>query len=391
MRYYKTGEFAKMANVSIRTIRYYDQKGLLKPSAMTPKGYRLYSDDDFVKLQQILSLKYLGFSLEEIFSMTIKTDRDSLKESLSLQNKLITQKISHLKAVQTSLKETESLLDSKEEIDWKAILNLIHLSTMEDDLVDQYKNSTNVEIRIRLHEKYSVNPVHWFNWLYQEYHLQGQEKILEIGCGNGSLWKMNEQYLSKDLDITLNDVSSGMIHDAKENLKGLSQFTYHQFDAHHIPYKDHSFDVVIANHVMFYLKDIPQALQEIKRVLKKGGLFYVSTYGAHHMKEIRDLTKEFNPKVTLSSVNLYDLFGFENGEEILAPYFHDITLQRYDDHLEVTDMNEIANYIISCHGNQLEYLAKDYEGFRKLLESKMKNHKFFYVTKEAGLFICRND
>ncbi len=54
-------------------------------------------------------------------------------------------------------------------------------------------------------------------------------------------------------------------------------------------------------------------------------------------------------------------------------------------------MNEIANYIISCHGNQLEYLAKDYEGFRKLLESKMKNHKFFYVTKEAGLFICRND
>jgi DNA-binding transcriptional MerR regulator len=42
MRYYKTGEFAKMANVSIRTIRYYDQKGLLKPSAMTPKGYRLY-------------------------------------------------------------------------------------------------------------------------------------------------------------------------------------------------------------------------------------------------------------------------------------------------------------------------------------------------------------
>ena len=66
MRYYKTGEFAKMANVSIRTIRWYDKQGLLKPTMIAENGYRLYTDKDFVKLQQILSLKQLGFSLEEI-------------------------------------------------------------------------------------------------------------------------------------------------------------------------------------------------------------------------------------------------------------------------------------------------------------------------------------
>lgn len=69
MKYYKTGEFARMANVSIRTIRYYDNQGLLKPTYINDKGYRFYTDKDFVKLQQILSLKYLGFSLDEIFSM----------------------------------------------------------------------------------------------------------------------------------------------------------------------------------------------------------------------------------------------------------------------------------------------------------------------------------
>lgn len=54
-KYYRTGEFAKMANLSIRTIRYYDQIGLLKPSQIADNGYRLYTDKDFIKLQKIIS------------------------------------------------------------------------------------------------------------------------------------------------------------------------------------------------------------------------------------------------------------------------------------------------------------------------------------------------
>ena len=61
--YYTSGEFARKANVTLRTIRYYDKQGILKPSKVNEKGYRYYTDGDFAKLQKILSLKYLGFSL----------------------------------------------------------------------------------------------------------------------------------------------------------------------------------------------------------------------------------------------------------------------------------------------------------------------------------------
>ena len=64
--YYSSGEFARMAQVSVRTIRFYDKQNILKPSYITPAGARFYTDSDFVKLQQILLLKYLGFSLEDI-------------------------------------------------------------------------------------------------------------------------------------------------------------------------------------------------------------------------------------------------------------------------------------------------------------------------------------
>ena len=52
--YYTSGEFAKKANVTLRTIRYYDRQGILKPSKVADNGYRLYTDADFAKLQKIL-------------------------------------------------------------------------------------------------------------------------------------------------------------------------------------------------------------------------------------------------------------------------------------------------------------------------------------------------
>ena len=69
--YYSSGEFAKKANVTVRTIRYYDKQNILKPSLLTEDGVRFYTDSDFTRLQQILLFKYLGFSLEDIRNMTI--------------------------------------------------------------------------------------------------------------------------------------------------------------------------------------------------------------------------------------------------------------------------------------------------------------------------------
>lgn len=63
---YTVGEVAKTAHLSVRTLHHYDQIGLLKPSARTDAGYRLYTDDDLHLLQQVLFFKELGFGLEEI-------------------------------------------------------------------------------------------------------------------------------------------------------------------------------------------------------------------------------------------------------------------------------------------------------------------------------------
>ena len=69
--YYSSGEFARMAQITVRTVRYYDKQNILKPSLVTPTGARFYTEEDFARLQQIMLLKYLGFSLEDIREFTV--------------------------------------------------------------------------------------------------------------------------------------------------------------------------------------------------------------------------------------------------------------------------------------------------------------------------------
>lgn len=391
--YYTSGEFAKMANVSIRTVRYYDKQGLLKPAGMSEAGYRLYTDADFARLQKILSLKYLGFSLDEIRSITINDDDNGfMEESVRLQLNLIRKRIEHLKLVEQTLEETARLVGENPVIDWNKILHLIHVTTMEKSLVEQYKNAANINIRIDLHKKYAVNPVGWFSWLYDLLAPKDGEEILEIGCGNGEMWRSNSGRIPGGAHICLSDVSEGMIHDVKDNMAGiLGEFSFKVIDCQKIPENDGTFDKIAANHVLFYVKNLDQALSEIRRVLKADGSFFCSTYGHEHMKEISQLVKEFDSRIALSEVNLYDVFGLEHGQEILERHFESVEKVVYEDHLEVRDAGPLLEYILSCHGNQQEYLSDRYDEFREFLERKMEKRGYLKITKQAGGFICRKN
>ena len=220
--YYSSGEFAKKANVTVRTIRYYDKQNILKPSLLTEDGVRFYTDSDFTRLQQILLFKYLGFSLEDIRNMTIgDSDYNILLNSLNLQFKLIQDKIAQMELVKNAIEDTIDTFKNNKSVDWSNMLSLIHLTNMESTLKTQYLNAGNITARINLHAEYSVNKQGWFNWIYEQSNIQTGQRILEIGCGDGRLWvdnKNNVRELS-GLQVFLSDISDGMVNDARRNIE----------------------------------------------------------------------------------------------------------------------------------------------------------------------------
>lgn len=379
MNYYKTGQFARLANVSERTIRYYDKIGLLKPSFVMENGYRQYSDLDLLKLQKILSLKHLGFSIEEIFPMVM--DNTNLKESFELQIDLIEDKISHLQSLKDALKRASQ----SDNLSWNMILSLVQLSNEETNIIEQYKNAKNLNDRISLHEKYSTNSQGWFNWLFEKIDFSKVNRLLELGCGNGKLWQENKIDL-RNREIFLSDISEGMVEEVRNKLG--SDFNCIVADAEKIPFKDAYFDSIIANHVLFYLNDLNQGLKEIRRVLRPNGDLYCSTYGSRHMKEITDIVQNFDSRINLSNHSLYDVFGLENGESILKQYFTSVQRMDYQDSLEITESKPLIDYIMSCHGNQNEILGPRLSEFKEYIEELLQKDGKIVVTKQAGLFLC---
>lgn len=379
MNYYKTGQFARLANVSERTIRYYDKIGLLKPSFVMENGYRQYSDLDLLKLQKILSLKHLGFSIEEIFPMVM--DSTNLKESFELQIDLIEDKISHLQSLKDALKRASQ----SDNLSWNMILSLVQLSNEETNIIEQYKNAKNLNDRISLHEKYSTNSQGWFNWLFEKIDFSKVNRLLELGCGNGKLWQENKIDL-RNREIFLSDISEGMVEEVRNKLG--SDFNCIVADAEKIPFKDAYFDSIIANHVLFYLNDLNQGLKEIRRVLRPNGDLYCSTYGSRHMKEITDIVQNFDSRINLSNHSLYDVFGLENGESILKKYFTTVQRMDYQDSLEITESKPLIDYIMSCHGNQNEMLGPRLSEFKEYIEELLQKDGKIVVTKQAGLFVC---
>ena len=108
------------------------------------------------------------------------------------------------------------------------------------------------------------------------------------------------------------------------------------------------------------------------------------------MKELNNLVQEYDPRIKLSNLNLYEQFGLENGHEILSDYFNHVEMKVYQDELIVNEVNPLVNYVLSCHGNQNEIIGKNVEQFKTFIENKMKITGSIKITKEACLFICNN-
>ena len=386
--YYSSGEFARMAGVTLRTIRYYDKQDILKPSFISEAGARFYTDKDFARLQQILLLKYLGFSLEDIREMLIgDMDYHFMLNSLDIQLKLVRDRIEQMQLVERAIKDTSEEIRKEHAIDWNRMLTLIHLTSMDQSLKTQYQNASNISARINLHRLDSQNEQGWFPWLYGQTGLRRGMKVLEAGCGDGTLWTDNRERLPQGVEIVLSDISEGMLRDARRAVGSSDgRFSYRVFDCHQIPYEEARFDLVIANHVLFYCEDIRQVCREVSRVLKPGGRFLCSTYGKNHMKEVSQLVQGFDDRIVLSADKLYGRFGMENGAGILEEYFSECSWKKYEDCLVVPKPEPLISYVLSCHGNQGQFLTERYKEFRTYV--KKRTDKGFKITKEAGVFIC---
>lgn len=123
------GAFATRAGVTVRTIRYYDTIGLLKPSAYTDSGRRLYTELDYARLQQILTLKLIGLSLEEIRSL-LTTDVAQIQHLLERQKQVLQEQACQLERIIHFIEQAQDAMRSTQEMDLEQFIHIIKAVNM---------------------------------------------------------------------------------------------------------------------------------------------------------------------------------------------------------------------------------------------------------------------
>lgn len=253
----------------------------------------------------------------------------------------------------------------------------------KEKLQSQYQDDKKLNIRKALHSKYSINKQGFGNWLYEQYNVKEKTVLLELGSGNGDFFHRHMDELTQILDITLSDFSEGMVNIMKEKYKD-TPVKVEQVDIQNIPFEDDTFDVIVANAMLYHVPDIDAGLKEVKRVLKPGGVFYTSTFGENGLFKYISTTLESLFDKSIDSKPDHS-FTLENGQEKLMKHFNHVERRDYEDGLKVTDAKDMVDYIDSMT-SITEIGIFDYDVVLNYFDDMVKEKGSIDINKAYGMF-----
>ena len=249
-------------------------------------------------------------------------------------------------------------------------------------LEEQYRTTENLRARIECHERFSTNPERWPDWVFANYTFGAEADVLEVGCGDGSIWRQNLDRIPAGWRLTLTDMSPGMVEAAREALG--DRATYAVADVQELPFGDESFDAAAANHVLFHVPDRQRALRELSRVLRPGGLLVGTMVGNDHFREVREMLSGHENVIWSESRSR---FGIETARAQLERVFTDVEIEPYPDALAVTDVEPFLAFVRSLDmpGLTDAHLLE----IGQEVERAIAERGAFHVTKSSGRFRCR--
>lgn len=187
---------------------------------------------------------------------------------------------------------------------------------------DQYSNENRLNARVQIYD-FCEKKTNFHQWVFDNLDFDNVIRILELGCGNGLLWRNNIHRIPTNVHIVLSDISKGMVDAAREALKKHNnQFDFSVTDACKTPFENNYFQMIIANHILPLIENKEQVFSEIDRLLTDTGYAYASTASTMNFRELFNITNEFDKSMAFDITLAIQSFNLENGESVLSNNFN---------------------------------------------------------------------
>jgi SAM-dependent methyltransferase len=252
----------------------------------------------------------------------------------------------------------------------------------------QYRDSSKLTARANLHSRYGTASTPWFSWVVQQIEWRRDAVVLEVGCGPGWIWEQARHGVPGDLHLMLTDLSIGMVGEAVDRTRAsFGDVDGAVVNAQCLPFDDQTFDVAVANHMLYHVPDPARAVSELRRVLRDDGVLLASTNGPSHLRELDEIASEvFGPR---TMPRYMETFGAQNGGGILGTQFPNVEWRSYDGDLVCTNVDDVLAYLVSMPPGERATEVELQRLHDVLTEKFAERDGALKITKETGAFICR--
>lgn len=248
-----------------------------------------------------------------------------------------------------------------------------------------------IQTRVRLYD-YSTGKQTFFQWLAGILPACSDRDVLELGAGNGKIWR---DLLTRwpGCRLTLTDIADDVLSSARDQLEPVRDLTdglvFESVDFNHLPYPAQSFDIVLANHNLYYAENVSEVVSDIHRILRPGGMLICSTIGADHLGELAVLLRQYHEDLPWGSERWADRFGLENGAQLLMNEFPHVDQYEYDNNLHVNAVDPVMAYLMkTMKGLLAPWVREHHDVIRAALEARIAQKGHIRLTPHSGFFLA---
>lgn len=212
---------------------------------------------------------------------------------------------------------------------------------------------------------------------------------MEVGCGPGWLRAEAADVVAQGLQLTLSGLSPAMVQLAGERVRSSTSIQVvdeRVADVQNLPFADGSFDVVVANFMLYHAPDPPVAVQEIARVLRPGGRLLAATNGPNNLRELGEIAGEVLGDAAADDPTAP--FGAVSSVDILRAHFGGVEWRPFEDTLYCTDADDLLAYITSHPPGESASPAQ-IQALRQAIQQRLDDgNGTLAVSKETGAFVA---
>lgn len=378
MERYTAGQLAELAGVSSRTIRYYDQRGLLRPVEYSEGGYRLYDNDTLMKLQRILMLKFAGFSLEEIHGTMLMEENADIMDVLEDQRQLMIQKRDQIDEIIRLLEDIQEQKGQNPEtmVEFMQLIKSVNHSGRTYRFIEQFGQRN------------------LYPFEFSCLGLKENMRILDAGCGFGMIWRHSWERIPNNTEVTMLDIYSGSLdrfgefyEENEYRLSAESCFLPVNEDVEQTDLEG-TYDRIIFAYLFKYLKQPERTMNRLYEALKPGG-FLLGVYGTGDiLTDYDEIYHAFSGEYCLKARQEKSIADQKVFEAHLNQTFDRVEKISFDNELVFDRALDLYRFMMDSYKELVAEMKKQGVGFINFLRKYMEEAGVVKLHSRVMLYRC---